>query len=363
LYWTEGFLLALPLFAIPIVFSRRIVSSKKGTAVLVATLCLAELGLLEACGGGASTGGGNPPPPTPVSVSVSPNAAAVAIGTTKQFQAAVFGTSDTRVTWQVNSIAGGDSVHGTLDSNGLYRAPATVPNPAVVSVVAVSVADSTKNASAAVNITSSASITVSPATVSVALGGTQQFTADVRGVGNTAVVWMVNGKTGGDSTYGTISGSGLYTAPATIPNSSTITITATSQADWRQQASATVNLASVAVSVQPTSASVYTNGQQQFTATVTGTTNTQVNWTVNTIAGGNATYGTITTSGLYTAPASVPSPATATVTATSQVDTSKTGSATVAVLPSTPVGTFTVTVQGSGGPLNRTTDLTLKIVP
>lgn len=338
-------------------------SGKKSTVVLVATLCLAELGLLEACDGGASTGGGNPPPPTPVSVSVSPSTAAVAIGTTKQFQAAVFGTSDTRVTWQVNSIAGGDSVHGTLDSNGLYRAPATVPNPAVVSVVAASIADTTKNESAAVNITSLASITVSPSTASVALGGTQQFTADVRGVANTAVTWSVNGKSGGNSTYGTISPAGLYTAPANLPNSSIITITATSLADWRQQASATVNLASVTVSVQPPSASVYASEQQQFTATVTGTTDTQVNWSVNTIAGGKATYGTITTSGLYTAPASVPNPATVTVTATSQVDTSKTGSATVAVLPSTPFGTFTVTVQGSGGPLNRMTDLTLKMVP
>jgi hypothetical protein len=287
----------------------------------------------------------------------------VPIGQSKQFQASVFGTSDTRVTWQVNSMSGGDSVHGTVDSNGLYRAPAAVPNPAVVSVVAVSVADSTKNASAAVNITSSASITISPMTASVALGGMQQFTADVRGVANTAVAWSVNRKTGGDSIYGTISSTGLYTAPATLPNPSNITITATSQADWRQQASATVTLASVSVTVHPASSSVFTNAQQQFAATVTGTTNTQVNWSVNGIPGGNATVGTINTGGLYTGPASVPSPATVTVVATSQVDTSKTGSASVTIQPSTPFGTFTVTVHGSGGSLSRTTNLTLKVIP
>jgi hypothetical protein len=260
-------------------------------------------------------------------------------------------------------MSGGDSVHGTVDSNGLYRAPAAVPNPAVVSVVAVSVADSTKNASAAVNITSSASITISPMTASVALGGMQQFTADVRGVANTAVAWSVNRKTGGDSIYGTISSTGLYTAPATLPNPSNITITATSQADWRQQASATVTLASVSVTVHPASSSVFTNAQQQFAATVTGTTNTQVNWSVNGIPGGNATVGTINTGGLYTGPASVPSPATVTVVATSQVDTSKTGSASVTIQPSTPFGTFTVTVHGSGGSLSRTTNLTLKVIP
>lgn len=331
--------------------------------MLVALLCFASLLSLQACGGGASTGGGNPPPPAPVSVSISPSAASVSIGITKQFQASVFGTSDTRVTWQVNSTAGGESVHGTIDSNGRYTAPASVPNPAVVSVVAVSVADSTKSASAAVNVISSATITVSPAIASVALGGNQQFTADVQGVANTAVTWSVNGKTAGDTTFGTISATGLYTAPSTLPSPSAITITATSQADWRQQASAKVNLASVSVVVQPSSASVYTNGQQQFTATVSGTTNTQVNWSVNTIAGGNSTYGTINTSGLYTAPASVPSPATFTVVATSQVDTSKSGSATVTIQPSTPFGTFTVTVQGLAGSLSRTTHLTLKVVP
>jgi hypothetical protein len=356
-------LLALPLLAIPI-FGVKRVRSNKGAVTLVATLCMAELTLLGACGGGASTGGGNPPSPGPVSVTIHPAFAAVAIGQTQQFQASVLPvTTDTRVTWQVNSIAGGDSVHGTIDSNGLYTAPTSVPNPPGVTVVAVSVADTTKNASAAVNITSSASITLSPTTASVALGGTQQFTADVRGVANTAVLWTVNGKLGGDSTYGTISTTGLYTAPATLPNASTITVGATSQADWRQQASATVNLASVTVSVHPASASVYTNAQQQFTATVSGTTNTQVNWKVNGISGGNATVGTIGTTGLYTAPALVPSPATVTVAATSQVDNTKTGSATVTVLPSTRFGTFTVTVQGSAGSLSRTTNLTLKVIP
>ena len=361
-HWKAVLFLALPLFAIPI-FSLRDMRSKKGTVILVAMLCMAELGLLGACGGGASTGGGNPPPPATVSVSISPSAASVDVGTTKQFQASVFGTSDARVTWQVNSTAGGDSVHGTIDSNGLYRAPAAVPNPAVVSVVAVSVADSTKNASASANITSSVTVAILPTTASVALGGQQQFTADIRGSANTAVTWSVNNKTGGDSSHGTISPSGLYTAPATLPNPSAITITATSQADWRQNASATVNLASVTVSVQPTSASVYTNGQQQFAASVSGTTNKQVSWSVNGISGGNATIGTINTGGLYAAPASVPSPATVTITAASQVDPSKTGSATATIQPSTPLGTFTVTVQGSAGSLSRTTNLTLKVVP
>jgi hypothetical protein len=197
----------------------------------------------------------------------------------------------------------------------------------------------------------------------VALGGQQQFTANVQGVANTTVNWSVNGKIGGDSTTGTISTSGLYTAPARLPNASTVTITATSQADWRQHASATVSLASVSVAVQPASASVYTNGQQQFTAVVSGTASGQVDWTVDGIGGGNSTVGTTDTTGLYTAPASVPIPATVAVAATSRVDPSKTGTAAVTILPSTPLGTFTITVQGSAGSLKRTVNLTLQVVP
>jgi hypothetical protein len=88
-----------------------------------------------------------------------------------------------------------------------------------------------------------------------------------------------------------------------------------------------------------------------------------VDWTVNGIGGGNSTVGTIDTTGLYTAPASVPIPATVAVAATSRVDPSKTGTAAVTILPSTPLGTFTITVQGSAGSLKRTVNLTLQVVP
>ena len=47
---------------------------------------------------------------------------------------------------------------------------------------------------------------------------------------------------------------------------------------------------------------------RQFTATVQNTTNTAVIWKVNGIAGGNSTVGTISTSGVYKAPNSVPRP-------------------------------------------------------
>jgi hypothetical protein len=61
-------------------------------------------------------------------------------------------------------------------------------------------------------------------------GGTQQFTASVSGTSNTAVTWSAGGVTGGNGTVGTISASGLYTAPAMMPTPSEITIAAVSAA-------------------------------------------------------------------------------------------------------------------------------------
>ncbi len=69
------------------------------------------------------------------------------------------------------------------------------------------------------------------------------------------------------------------------------------------------------VTVTPATANVQEGSQQQFTATVTNTNDTTVTWQVNGVTGGNATVGTITSAGLYTAPAAIPSPASITITA------------------------------------------------
>jgi len=78
--------------------------------------------------------------------------------------------------------------------------------------------------------------------------------------------------------------------------------------------------AAVSVSISPTSVSILTSGTQQFTATATGTTNTAVTW--------SATGGSVSSSGLYTAPTAAGS---YTVKATSVADTTKSASATVTV--------------------------------
>jgi hypothetical protein len=184
----------------------------------------------------------------------------------------------------------------------------------------------------------SVTVTIGPKSASVLLGATQQFQATVTGTSDTTVSWEVNGVVGGDSAVGTIAttgaGTATYTAPLVLPSPPSVTVTAVSQADSSANDSASVMLSdNVTITVSPPTASVPTGGEQVFTASVAGLGGgaSGVAWSVNGIAGGNATVGTIASTGattaLYTAPSIPPNPATVTITATSNADSSKTGSA------------------------------------
>src|SRR5882762_9745042 len=82
------------------------------------------------------------------------------------------------------------------------------------------------------------------------------------------------------------------------------------------------------LNISPKQAAVVVTSQtQQFTAVVSGSS-TAVTWTVDGTAGGSATVGTISATGLYTPPATA---GTHTIVATSSADTSKSASATIAV--------------------------------
>lgn len=85
------------------------------------------------------------------------------------------------------------------------------------------------------------------------------------------------------------------------------------------------------VTVSPGTANVQEGGNQQFTATVTGTSSSAVNWQVNGVTGGTAATGLINGNGLYTAPAIIPSPASITITAVLQSDSSVSGNSIVTI--------------------------------
>jgi hypothetical protein len=87
----------------------------------------------------------------------------------------------------------------------------------------------------------------------------------------------------------------------------------------------------VTVTVNPPTATVMVNGTQPFSATVTNDSSQLVNWSVNGAPGGNATVGTIGTTGFYTAPAAVPAGGSVTVQAASADTPAAIGSATVTI--------------------------------
>ena len=88
----------------------------------------------------------------------------------------------------------------------------------------------------------------------------------------------------------------------------------------------------IVITLTPTTAYVPVGDALQFSASVAGTPNAAITWSVNNAVGGNSTVGFISTSGFYTAPLSVPSPNQVTVMATSQEDGTKFASATVTIV-------------------------------
>jgi len=139
-------------------------------------LALALAGFLIACGGGSSGS-------QPVSVSVSPSTVNTLFpnltGATAppvqqaQFSASVQNTSNTAVTWSVS----GGSGNGTIDSTGLYTAPATLPNPnSAITVTATSQADASKSGTATVNLQVPTPAGTYPITVTVTEAGTTHTT-------------------------------------------------------------------------------------------------------------------------------------------------------------------------------------------
>jgi hypothetical protein len=116
--------------------------------------------------------------------------------------------------------------------------------------------------------------------------------------------------------------------------------------------------ASISVLVTPVSATIRAGDSFPFSAAVSGTSNTAVQWSVNGIAGGSSTRGTISANGNYTAPVTLPSPNTVVVRATSAADASASGSSGITLLNPTPIlvglnpvtvgaGNFTLAVTGN----------------
>ena len=269
---------------------------------------------------------------TPVGITVSPTAATLSQGQSTTLTAKVSGSSNLGVNWSISPAV------GSIIS-GVYTAPASIASAQTVTVTATSAANPAKTASAAISLTPPApavSISVTPTSASLTGGQGAVFAATVTGSSNLAVNWTLSPQ------LGTLT-NGVYTAPALILLQQTVTVAAVSAADPTKIAAASITLIpSVSVSVAPTTASLSPSQSQQFSASLSGTTNPNVTWSMSPSVGslGN---------GLYQAPATINSQQTVTVTATSLADPTKTGSATITLVPTVGIALTPSSTSLTGG--------------
>jgi uncharacterized protein (DUF1800 family) len=342
-------------------------------------------------------------------VTISPGYVSIGVNQTQQYKATVTGLMDTSVTWMVNGKVGGTAAFGLITQAGLYTAPPTIPSSVLVEALAsdkktegmvycnvapagpsiTSVSPNpvptgnvtitltgvgfVKGASAMVNSATTGATfvnsttltvatwvgkagnvpvqiqnpgtlwgpvflvpfvasgppppqTIAPTTANVNLGAQQQFTSA------NATTWT--------ATAGTVVG-GLYTAPAVMPASNKVTVTATGPGG---SASATVTLIDPnAQQIAPSAVSLNLGATQQFTSA--GATS----WAAGT--------GSVSNTGFYTAPSTMTSSGTDTVSATGPGGIA---TATVTLIPPAPtistvsnngqlpLGLFSATVTGTG---------------
>jgi uncharacterized protein (DUF1800 family) len=313
--------------------------------------------LLTGCTGLVKSGGTTPPPPG--QLSVTPASATLRGGDTQPFTAQTNDGTIPALAWSVSGVAGGNASMGMISASGVYTAPQFPPAPNTITISATETADASKTASSAVTLENPTPQLVSLTPTSIPVGA---FTLTATGS---------NFATGATILFGTTT--------LTTTRVSSTQLTATGTATTGQVGSIGVTVqnpnpgpitsaklnaqvvgnSAIAVAVAPPSATVRAGSTQSFAATVTGSTNTSVTWSVNGVAGGNATTGTINASGVYTAPVNLPNPNTITVTATSAADATKKGNSGVtlenpipvlsAVTPNTlGTGAFMLTLTGSG---------------
>lgn len=283
-------------------------------------LSLFLLGILYSIGiGGCGSGTPTQPPPTITSVSASCSPTSVYAGQsvqTSQCSAGVVGTGaySSGVTWSAN--------FGTITSGGVYTAPATVPTGGMATITATSSEDTTKSGPASVTINTAVVVSASCLPASVGQGTPSACSATLTNTTNQAVTWSTSA--------GTISAAGVLSTTGVAPGTQ-INVKATSVADPGASGPATVTVTAatitlVSVVCNPTSLQAHQSiTTSQCSATVTGTGNfsNAVMW--------SATYGSISTAGVYTAPADIPPGGMDTVTATSIEDTTKTGQANITI--------------------------------
>jgi PQQ-like domain len=242
--------------------------------------------------------------PASTTFTISPASATIQENATQQF------TSSTAATWS--------STCGSISSSGLLKAPLY---PSTTCAVTGTSTGGSESNTAKVTIVSP--IVMTPTSAKTPQGQTQQFSA------NMPVTWTAK--------CGTISSTGLYTASGTVGTNCTIQAIATGTVKYTAYGYDSITApGSTTFTISPLSPTVTEGGTQQFTA--------------SSGASFTASCGTISSTGLLTAPLS---PSSCTITATATDGSGRTAS-TVATVSSPIV----ITPSGAGTPQGQTQQFT-----
>lgn len=276
----------------------------------------------------------------PLSMSIAPNTATLYPSQTQQFTASISGSSNQAMTWSI-SPAGA----GMIDNEGLYTAPMSVFSQQTVTVTATSMATPQLSETATITLLPQ-SMSISPGTAILYPSQAKQFTVSISGVSNQAATWSIS--PGG---AGTIDSTGLYTAPTSFSSRQTVIVTATSVIAPQVSATATITLLPPSMTISPSTAMLYPGQSQQFTVSITGSSNQAAAWSISP-----AGAGTVDNTGLYTAPASLAGQQAVTVTAISQADPWLSANATISDVPEASVSLESEPIIGLDGLCGAFTD-------
>ncbi len=330
-------------------------STKRSPAILAGVIFLVASTFLTGCGGGLTGGPGAAANP----MKIAPSSATIRAGDSLQFSASISGTTNQAVAWSVNGVVGGNTTVGIIDLKGMYKAPATIPTPNGVTVQATSMADKSVTAGSSVNLENPLPM---PSSVSPTLLPIGNFSITVGGQNFVAGSKVMFGETALATTF--VSPSQLQaTGTSTSAQKGTVQVTVVNPDPGKSTSTTALSVqvgaaGQVTVLVIPSATQIHAGDVFNFRTAVDGAGgSTAVKWAINGIANGNATVGTITSGGTYTAPTTLPNPNTIQVQATSLLDTTATSSSAVtlinplptvtAVLPTTiPVGDFTLVITG-----------------
>lgn len=240
------------------------------------------------------------------------------------------------VTWSVNGIPNGNAEFGTVDANGVYTAPAIVPVPQNM----VTITSTGKEIHQAVGSFQVAIWNPVPVVKAITPSSFQEGSATIS-VSGSGFVFGARILWNGTAVETTYVSSTQLAATVAGPNPGTYSVQVVNPNPGSANSSQLAELVSpgpVEITLDSRHDSVRLGDTLQFVATVTGSSNTAVQWRVGGVAGGNAQLGTIDANGLYVPPASVTQATSlTTISATSVDNPADSATAITAVLNPVPI--------------------------